>query len=172
MFLERNDPIPLYENLEKNSYDIIFDFDFSSENYPNFQKKLIEKVPLVAVLYQGHPLSHKNFLSREELKQESFIVNKINYLKNDGSEKILDRYIELGFIPNIVYESSDIETMLIMISVGMGISILPEYTTSILKNNLNLVYIPLIDENEYIEIYAFWKKNNSNPALEKFLSLY
>lgn len=48
--------------------------------------------------------------------------------------------------------------MLIMISVGMGISILPEYTTSILKNNLNLVYIPLIDENEYIEIYAFWKK--------------
>lgn len=84
----------------------------------------------------------------------------------------MDRYIELGFIPNIVYESSDIETMLIMISVGMGISILPEYTTSILKNNLNLVYIPLIDENEYIEIYAFWKKNNSNPALEKFLSLY
>lgn len=172
MFLKRNDPTPLFENLEKNNHDIIFNFDFSSENYPNLEKKMIEKVPLITVLYQGHPLAYKSSLSREELRQEAFIVNKINYLKNDGTEKILDRYVELGFIPNIVYESSDIETMLIMISAGMGISILPEYATSMLKNNLNLVYIPLRDENEYIEIYAFWKKDNSNPALQKFLNLY
>lgn len=166
--MQREDPIALYEGLEKDKYDIIFNFDFNSGNYFNFEKKLIEKIPLIVVLYEGHPLASRNILSREELKKEKFIVNKINYLKNDGSEKILDQYIKSGFIPNIVYESIDIETILIMVSTGMGISILPEYVASIFHKNLNLVYRPLIGEDEFVEIYAFWKKQNRNPALKSF----
>lgn len=172
LLLERNDPIVLYENLEKNRHDIVINFDFNSQNYPNFEKKLLAKIPLVAVLYKDHPLANRKTISRQELKYENFIMNKINYLKNDGSEKILDRYIELGFIPNVLYDSSDIETMLIMIGAEMGISVLPSYTSSILKNNDNLVFIPLEDEKEYVELFLFWKRENSNPALNNILRLF
>lgn len=172
LFLKRKDPIPLYENLEKNKYDIVFNFDFNGEKYINFERKLIERIPLVAVLYKKHPLANRKFIFREELKNEFFIVNKINYLKNDGTEKILDNYIKSGFIPNIVYESSDIETMLIMIATKVGISILPEYTQSILKSSESLVFIPLKGKEEYIDIFAFWKKENKNPAIEKLLNIF
>lgn len=168
LFLKRDDPIILYEELERDKYDVIFNFDFNSKNYFRFEKRLIEKIPLIAVLYKGHPLASRKSLFREELKREKFIVNKINYLKNDGSERILDKYIKSGFIPNIVYESADIETILIMISTGMGISILPEYVISIFKENLDLVYVPLTGNDEFVEIYAFWKKENNNPALKNF----
>lgn len=171
LFLERCSPISLYEDLLKNSYDLIFNFDFISENNLEIEKKIIERVPLVAVLYKNHPLAKKNFLSRDELKEELFIVNKINYLKNDGTEKILENYIKLGFIPNVIYESSDIETMLILIGSGIGISILPEYTKDILKES-NLVFIPLKGKDEYVDIFAFWKKENHNPILKRFLELF
>lgn len=170
--LKRKDPIPLYENLEQNKYDIVFNFDFAGDNYPNFEKRFIERIPLVAVLYKDHPLAHRKFLLREELKDESFVLNRINSLKNDGTEKILDNYIKSGFFPNIVYKSSDIETMLIMIATGAGISILPEYTKQMLNSLSNLVFIPLLGQNEYIDIFAFWKKGSKDIIIEKLLNLF
>ena len=93
-------------------------------------------------------------------------------LENYGTEKILDNYIKLGFIPNIVYKSSDIETMLIMIATGAGISILPEYTKQMLNSLSNLVFIPLLGQNEYIDIFAFWKKGSKDIVIEKLLNLF
>lgn len=62
--------------------------------------------------------------------------------------------------------------MLIMIATGIGISILPEYTKYMLNSVSNLVFIPLLGQNEYIDIFAFWKKGNKDTIIEKFLNLF
>ena len=50
-----------------------------------------------------------------------------------------------------------------------GISILPSYVTSKLKDADNLVFIPLVGEFEYEEIIAVWKEDNQDQALRRFV---
>ena len=56
-----------------------------------------------------------------------------------------------------------------MVAAEEGISILPSYVTSKLKDADNLVFIPLVGEEEYEEIIAVWKKENPGQALLRFL---
>ena len=53
-----------------------------------------------------------------------------------------------------------------------GISIIPSYVTHKLTNAENLVFIPLIGEEEVVEIIAAWKRSSGNLALQQFLGHY
>ena len=56
-----------------------------------------------------------------------------------------------------------------MVAAEEGISILPSYVTSKLKDADNLVFIPLVGEFEYEEIIAVWKEDNQDQALRRFV---
>jgi hypothetical protein len=36
----------------------------------------------------------------------------------------------------------------------------------------NLVFVPLLGENETEDILAVWRKDNESPSLQKFLTLW
>ena len=59
--------------------------------------------------------------------------------------------------------------ILMMVASEEGISILPAYVTNKLKNADNLVFVPLVGEEEYEEIIAVWKSDNAGQALQKFV---
>lgn len=56
-----------------------------------------------------------------------------------------------------------------MVAAEEGISILPGYCTQKLDNADNLVFIPLIGDEEAEQIVALWHKDNKNPVLQHFI---
>lgn len=106
---------------------------------------LIEEEICLA-LPPGHPLA-----SREEaregvrlvdLKGEPFIVLK----KGQGFRTItMDLCREAGFEPNIVFESSNIDTVQSLVAAGMGIAFVPKMVTRGPSIPFTPVYLPLAE---------------------------
>lgn len=72
-------------------------------------------------------------------------------------------------MPHIVQISNDVESVLMMVAAGQGISVLPDYAERKLEHFGNLVFIPLNGDDEQVKIITAQNKNNKNPALENFL---
>lgn len=86
-----------------------------------------------------------------------------------GDLRFYEKYEEAGYKPNILFRSNDVESILMMIAAEEGISILPSYVTQKLVNAENLVFIPLVGEDEIVEIIAAWKKDTANVVLQGFV---
>ena len=81
----------------------------------------------------------------------------------------MELYRQAGYQPNILFRSSDAESILMMVAAEQGISILPSYLTSKLTDAENMVFIPLTGEDEFEQIISVWKSDNQSPALNHFL---
>ena len=81
----------------------------------------------------------------------------------------LELYRQAGYQPNILFHSSDAESILMMVTAKEGISVLPSYLTNKLSENDNLTFVPLIGEGEYEQILAVWRKDDQSPALRQFI---
>ena len=86
-----------------------------------------------------------------------------------GDSHFMELYRKAGYQPDILFRSSDAESILMMVAAEEGISILPAYVTNKLKDADNLVFVPLVGEEEYEEIIAVWKSDNAGQALQKFV---
>ncbi len=167
----RCDTDTLAAGLLNGDYDIIFTWDSTNIlEEDQVDHRLVERVPLVVALYAGHPFSGRHTLNRKELRGESILYMSPSGMDDSfGDSRFMELYRKAGYQPNILFRSSDAESVLMMVAAEEGISILPSYVTSKLKDADNLVFIPLVGEEEYEEIIAVWKKDNPGQALLRFL---
>ena len=167
----RCDTDMLATGLLNGDYDIIFTWDSTNiMTEGNVERRLVERVPLVVALYAGHPLSGKHMLKRTELKGEPLLyMSPSGKPESFGDSHFMELYRMAGYQPEIRFRSSDAESILMMVAAEEGISILPSYVTSKLKDADNLVFIPLVGEFEYEEIIAVWKEDNQDQALRRFI---
>lgn len=167
----RCDTDTLAAGLLNGDYDIIFTWDSTNIlEEGQVDHRLVERVPLVVALYAGHPLSGRHTLNRKELRGESILYMSPSGRDDSfGDSRFMELYRKAGYQPDILFRSSDAESVLMMVAAEEGISILPSYVTSKLKDADNLVFIPLVGEEEYEEIIAVWKKENPGQALLRFL---
>ena len=143
-------------------YDIIFTWDSTN---------LKQQAKLVVALYAGHPFAQRRQLRREELRGENILYMSPSDADDSyGDAFFMQLYKSAGYKPNILFRSSDTESILMMVAAEEGISILPDYCTDKLYHADNLVFVPLIGDGEEEEIIAAWLKDNQNPALEHFLT--
>ena len=166
----RQDTDMLQAGLIKGEYDIIFTWD-SAELYGmgNIASSSVEKSPLVAALYPGHPLAIRKSLTREDFKNETLIFMTLSSAGNSAEDMGFYRlYQNVGYHPNIIFRSNDVESVLMMVAAEQGISILPSYATQKLINAENIVFVPLKGEKEIVNIIAAWKKDSANPILRRF----
>ncbi|SDB05326.1 LysR family transcriptional regulator [Eubacterium oxidoreducens] len=133
----------------------------------------VEDVPLMVALYPSHRLAGKKHLTRKDLIGEKFLYMSPSESTNSyGDAHFMTLYEEAGFKPQIVFRSTNAESILIMVASEQGISILPDYCTKKLSNADNLIFIPLKGEHEYERIDALWRTDNHNPALHQYLQLF
>lgn len=167
----RGDTDTLAAGLFNNDYDLIFTWD--STNIlaeESIEYKLMERVPLTVALYNSHPLASRETLRRGELKNEKILyMSPAGSAESFGDDHFIELYRQAGYVPNILFRSSDTESILMMIAAEQGISILPSTVTDKLHDAENLTFVPLIGESEYEQIIAVWKKNNHTPALRHFI---
>ena len=162
--------LDLLMNLEKGKLDFIFNIVYGNTDLTNYSYQRIGRDRLYAVLPPGHPYSQLSSIRRYDLRDEPFLLTK--YYDDPSAKKyghvIPDKYAESGFIPKIDSRSSDAETLMILVSTGIGITILPESIVSTLGHSTDLSFVPLEGDHEYVDILAIWKDNTVNPVTHVF----
>ena len=124
---------------------------------------------LVIICWRDHPLAGKTINIRE-LKNEAILYMTPSSTGDSfGDSHFMDLYKEAGYQPNILFRSNDVESILMMVAAEEGISVMPSYITNKLTNADNLVFIPLIGEEEAEEIIAVWKQGELTPELRHFV---
>lgn len=166
----RHDTDLLAAGLMNGEYDIIFTWDSTDlRSTQGVEYKLIERVPLVVALYTGHPFAQRKSLRREELKGETLLyMSPSSTGYSTGDDYFLELYQKAGYQPNILLRSNDIESILMMVAAEVGISILPGYCASQLATAGNLVFIPLLGDEETEDILAFWRQDDPGQPLQHF----
>ncbi len=168
----RHDTDMLASGLVNGEYDIIFTWDSTDlKSADGMDYRLIERVPLVVALYGSHPFAQRQALRREELKGETLLyMSPSSTGYSTGDDYFLELYQKAGYQPNILLRSNDIESILMMVAAEVGISVLPGYCANRMDNAENLVFVPLLGEEETEEILAFWPKDNPSQPLEHFVA--
>ncbi len=120
---------------------------------------------LCLVIPKGHPMgSGKADLSL--LKNEKFILvseneSPILYMQ------IMDFFRSRRFAPNVVNESDNVRAVLLSVSAGLGITILPgSQPREVMQSALDMIPLDLD-----ISYAVAWKKSLLNPAAKLFLEI-
>ncbi|MFD2672971.1 LysR family transcriptional regulator [Marinicrinis sediminis] len=118
----------------------------------------------------SHPLldayeQTKTPVSFASLRQEPFIALK----KGQGFRQItLDLCAEYGFVPDIVFESSNIETVQSLVAAGMGIAFVPEMIARTRRSHLVPHYVPIEKRPSRTVVVAYRKGRYISRAADAF----
>ena len=168
--LFRQAHLDLLMNLEQNRLDFVFNIAYGDTDLSGFSFKKISSDRLYAVLPPGHPYAQLSSIRRYDLRSEPFLLTK--YYDDPAAKKygsiIPDKFGESGFIPKVDSRSSDAETLMILVSAGIGITILPESIVRTLGPSTDLSIIPLEGEHEHVDVLAIWKSDSANPVTQVF----
>jgi len=121
--------------------------------------------PVCVIMNSDHPLSRKESIDFGELRDENFIM-----LERVEAPHTYDYVISLceghGFTPKIVKQTARIESVLLLIESGSGITVLPKYLVEYATPSLQFKDI----KGDYqVEFVVAWKKTNTNPAIPLFI---
>jgi DNA-binding transcriptional LysR family regulator len=166
VILERNSYQNLRSGLHSSHYDIIITLSFDVENEPDFSlHTLYEKTPAIAI-DRHHPLSQKENLSLEDLKNEPFVV--ISEQESPGGyRRLIDSCAAYGFTPNIVRTPRSLESLLLCVEMGIGIAMLDQNTR--LELSPYIVTIP--QEAEPMAVVAVVEKEDRRPFLQDIVRI-
>ncbi|MBP2656357.1 MAG: hdfR 3 [Firmicutes bacterium] len=157
---------PLHEALEHGTLDIGFTMSFDLQNETDLVWRTLYSDVVSIVLRDDHPLAAEPQVSFSDLAKEPFVL-----LSPEQSPRYYDFINRLclkrGFLPNIVNFANLMETVLILVENGIGVSIVPRHTT--VYNVPNLRFQDVDGEDAQIEVVVAWKKVASNPAVPLFL---
>ena len=167
----RHDTDMLAAGLLNHEYDIIFTWDSTNiRQNEELETRLIERARLVVALYTSHPLAHRTALNRRELRNETILfMTPSSTGESYGDAYFMQLYQKAGYQPNILLRSNDVESLLMMVAAEEGISILPDYCTAKLNDAENLVFIPLIGDEEVEDILAVWHRDDPSLPLQHFV---
>ena len=167
----RCDTDMLAAGLLNGEYDIIFTWDSTNIRQDSqVELRLVERARLVVALYGSHPFVRRTALHRSELKNETILfMTPSSTGASFGDDHFMQLYQQAGYLPNILLRSNDAESILMMVAAEEGISILPAYCTDKLTNADNLIFVPLLGEEETEDILAVWRKDDPSQALRHFL---
>lgn len=153
---------------ESDPYDFHFIYSNMIPDVEEYDSLEIYTDPLCFVVPKGHKFVGDT-LNIETLQHEKFILisEKNNPLLNTH---VMNFCRSRRFSPNVINQFDDFKSVLLSISAGLGISIMPmRLVSETLPSHLDV--IPIEDEAYAIKSAAVWKKSMINPATPLFLEI-
>jgi len=133
--------------------------------HPSIMTQPLQKEALVVALPAGHSLARKERISLKDLASVPLIAGR-----NSGAfyDSIKNLCRGAGFEPMLRQEASDLHTVLALVSVGLGLTLVPETMKASPAQNVVFKYLR---ENPMTELAVAWKRDNSPPVLQNFLQV-
>lgn len=114
-----------------------------------------------------HPLTGSNALDWPQLRNERFIVSTTEP-GPEVHDYIVRRVADYSTYPDVTYRHVTVETLMHMVAIGEGITLVSEGWTSMAHADLALR--PLTALEDIVPFSAVWSPLSDNPALRRFIS--
>lgn len=125
---------------------------------------------LILAVPDSHPLASRTRVQLRDLASESFI----GFPSREGpgfESVVMAACQDCGFVPNFVQVASEMQTILALVSSGLGIALVPEAMRAVKADHV--AYLQVRRRNaavKYSLVLAF-SPANTNPALDAFVSV-
>lgn len=139
-------PIPQYEQLE----------------YMNIATR-----SLIAVLPRHHELGHSRKISLSSLAGEQFFIQKDPYGVGLGWSA-MSACQQAGFIPQKIQYTRDVSVAIGLVSMGMGVALVPETQSSMLMSDVS--YCLLEEAFATTTLTLCWRRQIKNNLLRDFIN--
>jgi LysR family hydrogen peroxide-inducible transcriptional activator len=127
---------------------------------PALEEKPLFTEDLLLALPPKHPLGGRTHVSLKALAEEPFILMKHGH---GFRQIVLDLFRRVGIEPRVVFESGEIETIQALVSVGMGISLVPR----MVRKPSGVAYAELGPPKPTRTLSLAWRKGAAlSPAAE------
>jgi DNA-binding transcriptional LysR family regulator len=120
---------------------------------------------LVAALPDSHPLAARKKVPVAALAEEPFVLVP-RQLGTGLYDDVLAVCREAGFSPNVVQEASEMQTIVSLVSAGIGVSLVPESVETF--SPPRVAYRPLTGPNASLEIALAHRPDDRSPLVARF----
>ena len=158
----------LIKKMTDHAVDVGFMIFSIDDFHSDYEYKVLREHHLSLIVRNDHPLAGRNFVDISEVRNEPMIAH--GHKKNSNEYAYSFGWaIRNGLHPNIVAEYDYVETVLLQVSYGAGITLLSDAAP--FSGFSNLVNVPL---NNAPIIYTgiFWNPNGNSAAAKLFVHEY
>ena len=139
---------------------------FTPEDPEQFGWIWFENDPHCLVMREEHPLAGTETVKYADLDRQPLIIYSRDYKLHD---QLLDRCRQAGAVPEVIFETIQLEMMLEMVREGLGVAFLPKKICEKLRRP-GIVYRPLEGETVDLKLALTWKKDRYlSAAAKRFL---
>lgn len=120
----------------------------------------------VVALSETHPLAGRASIALAELAREPFVM-----VTRDREPGLYDCHIgacqQAGFVPNVVQRASQFQTILGLVSAGIGVYPMAAHVRHMVHEGV--VFVPVSEPTATIELCAAW--HQTTPAIANFMAV-
>ncbi|AFM41176.1 transcriptional regulator [Desulfosporosinus acidiphilus SJ4] len=117
----------------------------------------ISKDPLFVIVSSQNPISQLKSIELSSLANESFVLYSQDFSLHD---EIIGQCRNVGFSPNVIFETSQLQLMTQMVAANLGIAFLPSAVCSELDPS-RIVSVPLTEPQIIHTMSIIWKRGRS-----------
>jgi len=120
----------------------------------HFDSLPFAKDPLCVIVSTQNPISQLPSIKLTSLASESFVLYSEDFSLHD---EIINQCKNVGFSPNVIFETSQRELMTQIVTANLGIAFMPSEVCKGLDTN-RIVSVPLIQPQIIHNMSVVWKK--------------
>lgn len=130
--------------------------------------RAILREPLVAALPDSHPLGRARTVAVKSLASEPFVLFP-RHAAPGLYDQILGMCRRAGFNPNVTQEAVQMQTIVSLVSAGLGVAIVPASIQNLQR--AHVVYRELRPRSATTEMAVAYRRDNQSEALRAFLGI-
>ncbi len=128
--------------------------------------RVIARGDLVVAMHTAHPLARRRKIALAELRDDSFVLSP-RPSAHGLHDLIIATCQRAGFSPLIRHQARDMVSIISMVSIGAGVSLVPTWLAA--SKFPNTVYVRLKEQAPQIELAVAWNPENLSPVLHRTL---
>ncbi|AWK84840.1 LysR substrate-binding domain-containing protein [Azospirillum thermophilum] len=125
-------------------------------DWPAERRVVVSRERLLVALPQDHPLSDRDTVSLEELREERFVTmaRHLGTALNDLLDRLFDA---AGIRPQVALETAEMASLLGLVGAGAGIAVVPAAVAR--HRSHYIVFRPLTDRDAEVELFLLLPPN-------------
>jgi DNA-binding transcriptional LysR family regulator len=124
--------------------------------------------PLLLAMPRGHKIGQRRKVALQSLREEPFIL--LPHATAPGlHDQIMGMCIRAGFRPKVVQEASQVQTIVSLVSAGLGVAIVPASVQSLQRERV--IYRRLSGTAAMTATAIVFERDNPSAILRTFLSV-
>ena len=134
--------------------------------YPELDYLDVATRPLIAVLPRNHPLGQEKKIALSALSSSPFLIQKDPPGVGLGWSA-MNACQQAGFVPQKIQFTRDVSVAIGLVSMGMGVTLVPETQTSVMIPDVN--YCFLNEPTATTTLTLSWQRHVKNKAVTDFI---